>query len=752
MEKKLSKIIFLFLLTFLGLNEVNSQCLNCNVKGIRTDPENTFSNSVNSEKPTKRNTFFDWTNLGLFPVSSQYWPAPYNNIESPFNQDGNSPLVHFLTNPDRLSKDGWELIKYDLGFNENGSPKGTPTRDIYIVLYNKYTGVLRVFVAVNESIAYNGVSVTIKFVGGVQSSLLSNASKIFALDQFEASPKITALTEYRPAKWMYADFHMTYDACSCYYNSSLVIEIKYLVNSNIALTGGITGQLTPTVNGSLTVSEDGYSLTDLVGAGKEAKKAYDDISKFTNDQLKVLQIDQKPDNQLTVEELAKKNALTIFQQAIRESSFLQAGLKAAPYIGTAIDLVDFFVGGGKKSSAPQEVKIMPMALQANVKLSGTINTQYPFPDITFYTPGSKDASCGNDSQYPYYNEVLGVFNLLETPKAYSTILESYHYYDQSGYYDDRERIVYQMAPLKYVINPASGLRSDNAEILASIDFGYFKTPFMPLSAINSFSMEVGQYSYDYGNGNTGYGILGCIPTGGPMSISLLINLQRVDSDANTQNVFMALKYPVTLTSQSLSSYNPYYCDFLNETTLSSQTIVNDANAWNKITIGPNVSFTGNRVLKANEIVVLPGATIPPNVTLQTGLPNGHIPSYVAPVIPTEIQTFCNGPLYNSALRNLRQRPVDEPQAEVVAEYQPMTIYPNPANETVTIQYFLETESMVSLKIFDVAGRDIASPLQEVQGPGLHELKHDVSTIAPGVYFYTCKTGHRTETKRIMIIR
>ncbi|MBK7651141.1 MAG: hypothetical protein IPJ20_11010 [Flammeovirgaceae bacterium] len=384
--------------------------------------------------------------MGLLPVSSQFWPTPYNNIESPFNQDGNSPLVHFLNNPDRLSIDGWELIKYDLGFNENGTPKGTTTRDIYIVLYNKYTAVLRVFVAVNEIVGYNGTSVTIKFTGGIQSSLLSNASKVFALDKFESSPKITAIAGYRPAKWMYADFHMSFDPCTCNNNSSIAIEIKYLVSSSITLNGSLTGQITPTVNGSVSIEEDGYSITELAGAGKEAKKAYDEISKFTTDQEKALKIEGKTNLQLTVAELLKRNSLNKFQEEIKKSSFLKEGLKAAPYIGAAIDLVNFFVGGGKKSTAPQEVKIMPMALQANVSLSGTISTQFPFPDITFYTPGSKDASCINDTQYPYYNEVLGVFNLLETPKVYQKNLETSGYYDQgTGYYEDNYLDIFQIA-------------------------------------------------------------------------------------------------------------------------------------------------------------------------------------------------------------------------------------------------------------------------------------------------------------------
>lgn len=743
MKVKSIVISFLFLFT---LHTQYAQC----VKGITTNPDA----PVNTERPDKRNTFFDWRAL-IYNVNSQYITT--SQIESPFNQSNNLRVNHFLNNQDRLPQDGWELIKYDLGFNEDGTPKTTPVGYIHLVLYNKFTGVMRVFVAGDRPQAFTGASIEIGYSSGKMSSALSNSSKLFALDVFEANPSITSVSEYNNnnGKWFYADFQIGYDPCTCIYESEMKIQIRLINESEIDLSGSITGELTNITSGSGGVLENSYSFDkkDIINVAKKAQKTYKDVSKFVSDQEKALSMEGKTDAELTEVQRNKRHSLNSFQELIKKTTFLKDGLKTASYIGVAVDLINFFVGGGKKSASPQEVKIMPMALNAGINLKGTLTATYLYGDIIFYTPGSLNAQFNNPVNYPYYNEVLGVFNLLETPKAYSSVLESY-YYDQGAYYEERFKIAYQLAPLKYVINPASGLRAENAEILASIDFGDLKTPYMPLSAITSFSIEAGEYIYDYGNGTSGYNILGCTAPASQMSISLLINLERGDADANTQNVLIALKYPVNMTSQSLPTYNPSYCDYANEEILidQPQTINYDVQAWNKVTIGPNVSFTGTRTVMADNIVVLPGAVIPPNVTLKTGLPNGHVPAYVPPATQTEVQTFCNGSIYNSALRNLRQRPVDERQAETVAEYQPLTVYPNPANGTVTIQYFLETESLVSLKIFDITGREIASPLQEIQGPGLHEVKQDVSTVAPGIYFYNCQTEYRTETKRIMIIR
>ncbi len=110
-------------------------------KGISTHPDN----PRNTEKPTKRNTF-DWR------TPSYYTNATYvvnNPVPSPFYKDDNFNVSHFLDNKDMQPQDGWEIIKYDFG---------TPSRAtdyVYMVLYNKYLGKLRVFLTGKDR-AYNG--------------------------------------------------------------------------------------------------------------------------------------------------------------------------------------------------------------------------------------------------------------------------------------------------------------------------------------------------------------------------------------------------------------------------------------------------------------------------------------------------------------------------------------------------------------------------------------------------------------------
>jgi hypothetical protein len=63
-------------------------------------------------------------------------------------------------------------------------------------------------------------------------------------------------------------------------------------------------------------------------------------------------------------------------------------------------------------------------------------------------------------------------------------------------------------------------------------------------------------------------------------------------------------------------------------------------------------------------------------------------------------------------------------------------YPNPFNPTTTIQFELPEQSVVTLKIYDMLGQEVASLLdQDDLSEGVHEVEFAPSALASGVYFY-----------------
>jgi hypothetical protein len=79
-------------------------------------------------------------------------------------------------------------------------------------------------------------------------------------------------------------------------------------------------------------------------------------------------------------------------------------------------------------------------------------------------------------------------------------------------------------------------------------------------------------------------------------------------------------------------------------------------------------------------------------------------------------------------------------------------YPNPFNPTTAISYQLSAVSNVSLKIFDILGREVATLVNHEMKPGSYEATWDAAGIASGVYLYRLQAGEFTETKKLLLIR
>jgi hypothetical protein len=78
-------------------------------------------------------------------------------------------------------------------------------------------------------------------------------------------------------------------------------------------------------------------------------------------------------------------------------------------------------------------------------------------------------------------------------------------------------------------------------------------------------------------------------------------------------------------------------------------------------------------------------------------------------------------------------------------------YPNPFNPVTNIRYEIPVNSNVTIKIYDLLGREIYSKF-EYKSPGSYELKFDGSNYASGLYFYSLEAGNHKETKKMVLIK
>jgi len=79
-------------------------------------------------------------------------------------------------------------------------------------------------------------------------------------------------------------------------------------------------------------------------------------------------------------------------------------------------------------------------------------------------------------------------------------------------------------------------------------------------------------------------------------------------------------------------------------------------------------------------------------------------------------------------------------------------YPNPFNPTTTIKYDLPADAYVTLKVFDILGREMMTLVDGDMVAGYHQVSLDRNELPTGVYFYKINAGTFTDMKKLLLLR
>ncbi len=79
-------------------------------------------------------------------------------------------------------------------------------------------------------------------------------------------------------------------------------------------------------------------------------------------------------------------------------------------------------------------------------------------------------------------------------------------------------------------------------------------------------------------------------------------------------------------------------------------------------------------------------------------------------------------------------------------------YPNPFNPNTVISYRLPVTSNVTLKVYDILGREVATLVNEEKPAGEYEVEFDGSALPSGIYFYQLRARQYSETKKMILLR
>jgi len=79
-------------------------------------------------------------------------------------------------------------------------------------------------------------------------------------------------------------------------------------------------------------------------------------------------------------------------------------------------------------------------------------------------------------------------------------------------------------------------------------------------------------------------------------------------------------------------------------------------------------------------------------------------------------------------------------------------YPNPFNPSTTIKYAVPQTSLVSIKVYDLTGQEVASLVNETKEAGTYEIKFEARNLASGVYIYRMVAGNFTSVKKLNLLK
>ncbi len=92
------------------------------------------------------------------------------------------------------------------------------------------------------------------------------------------------------------------------------------------------------------------------------------------------------------------------------------------------------------------------------------------------------------------------------------------------------------------------------------------------------------------------------------------------------------------------------------------------------------------------------------------------------------------------------------QEQLPTSYSLWQNYPNPFNPNTTIHFELPKESHVTLKVYNILGREVLTILDEDKVAGRYDLRIDGTSLASSVYFYRLVADDYMATKKLLLVR
>lgn len=94
---------------------------------------------------------------------------------------------------------------------------------------------------------------------------------------------------------------------------------------------------------------------------------------------------------------------------------------------------------------------------------------------------------------------------------------------------------------------------------------------------------------------------------------------------------------------------------------------------------------------------------------------------------------------------------DETNLYLPSEFKLEQNFPNPFNSSTVIKYQIPSQSFITLKLFDILGREVETLVNKNQNAGSYSLQFNASNLPSGVYFYRLENGLNHSTKKFVLL-
>ena len=110
-----------------------------------------------------------------------------------------------------------------------------------------------------------------------------------------------------------------------------------------------------------------------------------------------------------------------------------------------------------------------------------------------------------------------------------------------------------------------------------------------------------------------------------------------------------------------------------------------------------------------------------------------------------------------SIRCIRNQPVtgietDQTNNTVPGKFTLNQNYPNPFNPSTKISYSIPNANFVTLKIYDVSGREVETLVSNFQNKGVYAVKFNAKHLSSGIYFYKMQAANFAEVRKMLLVQ